>query len=1799
MADLGTLYFGVGLQDEVSDADIKKMRDRIEKELNISPKIDMSAINRVVELIERGGAKAFDTQKANAYRETMQRTYTTLFEQVDRQDKAERERQRERIKQMQSEQEASTRAITARVRGLAAVEVQLQKLANLEASVRAKSGIASGDNYDLAIRKIREYRMVLEGLKSNPSINTSLVGQYGGAKFSGMQQEVNRLVSEQARANKEQERLNRAKEQTNSLTNKQVSSEVTINDLLGRRTGILGQLGNQLGNIFSIYSAERLLKNIIQIGGEFEMQHIALRSIIGDANQADSLFEKMKSLAVESPFQFKELATFTKQLAAFSIPTNELYDTTKRLADISAGLGVDMGRIILAYGQVKSAAFLRGQEVRQFTEAGIPLIDELAKKFTELEGKVVSAGDVFDKISKREVPFKMVKDVLFELTDETGRFYNMQEVLAESLAGKMSNLKDSYDIMLSEIAEGSNGALKGGLSLLTVLMEHWRLLAGIIATTSIGMVAFNVGVAITNIATSKLAIALKGLWTLMLNNPISAGVAAVFALTAALYSVVSAQKAAREEFEKSISAINHQRDTANELIDSYKKLTEESDNSKNAEAARLSKLNELSQKEPELARLIRERTSGIKDQAKELAIITELQEKYNALVEAGKYAEYKKQERKSFFEDDADEDRKDYDKAKNRVVSYEEPAYFSYNKFLEQYERIKRDILSSHKNGRVIAGLIQRAIDSDQTYAEKLLEIATVVRTNMAYKDSGEVLAPIFDFEKIIYDYRHAKDDLKNQKAEYESEIKKIVNDVYTDLKVQNKGINPYAKDDERLVWERINSLSYSDDVKKDVMLKFRPEFKFGATEEEKLTGWRKEIQKVLDKNKATFRITADMDMDSVIKSLEDGLDDAKKTVKRYGNFALIDLDNPNITDVEREGKANYDKGKSDEVAFNEALLLANTNRTKKGDGEDTVVKQWKREIELIKTAKSEYEKLLDLYSEEEAVAKLKSIPGFENVDVSKLNNFGMNDIYDKYIDKSSKRNTKQSKDFNSSLKKDRASNTIDMWKNSKGVESIILEAKQNDISSMDSGLYKDLRQLNLDQEKEMLEHVKKMRKMKQDLAGDPNVDIKLETVNDAFNKKQQTELDNFYKNMLKKEGDYEQQRIELRKEYEQKLAAADEGFKSGKYSSDEQERLIAEAKKRLEEGLGSIDFKEFKDSSDWVRIFGDLDNVSTATLNELIKKMEIFSSITKMSDQDLKEFINNLQKAKGEAIERNPFKGFMSAYQDVKYGKEVQDKVKENGGSYTLKRDWMGYKAGTVVDEKKADDGVQEARNNEMKSINSLCAKFQALASAADLLSGFFESLGDGESLADVGSVISGTASGAASMGSAVGAIASGAGPWGAAAGAAIGLITGIAQLHDKALDRSIEKSKKRVEALKSAYDSLSSAMERAFGGGDSAVRNALASYELLEVQVKRAGSSFSESYRIPIEALRDNGRAYIEKLMSENAAIQQLLNSYNVPEWVKRNTSSQFKIDVNQEALEALKAVGAGEEMKDSTGATYMAQYTSLVAQRVELQKQLRDEEGKKKTDSGKVQDYQDQIAELNEEIKYFVQDLAKELYGIDFADWAGQISDALVEAFANGEDAAEAFNDVANNILKSLANNIVKMHIIQPMFDELSEKLFGKDDGKGNMTGGVIDMNNLKGSATKASTVISEWFNSKGKNMIEGVDEFLKAFDEATGGSLTSGQDDDGSGLSKGIQGVTEDTANLLGSYLNAIRQDVSVKREYIRALVEEHLPQYRETLGLQLARLAAIEANTARSANGVEALNTKIDKVINGTTSFKVR
>lgn len=250
---------------------------------------------------------------------------------------------------------------------------------------------------------------------------------------------------------------------------------------LGEQTsylaGYISRLAQRTMVVFSLSTMKSFIEQVAEVRGQFEISQRSLEAILQDKPKADEIFNKTVELAVKSPFRIKDLVDYTRQLSAYRIESDKLYDTTKRLADVSAGLGVDMGRLILAYGQVKAAAYLRGSEVRQFTEAGINMYGELQDYFKEVKGEAYTTAQIVDMISKRQVTFEDVEAIFQRMTDKGGTFYNMQEIQAETLQGKISNLHDAFDVMLNDIGKANEGTFKGLISGATEMLNSWETIA--------------------------------------------------------------------------------------------------------------------------------------------------------------------------------------------------------------------------------------------------------------------------------------------------------------------------------------------------------------------------------------------------------------------------------------------------------------------------------------------------------------------------------------------------------------------------------------------------------------------------------------------------------------------------------------------------------------------------------------------------------------------------------------------------------------------------------------------------------------------------------------------------------------------------------------------------------------------------------------------------------------------------------------------------------------------------------------------------------------------------------------------------------------------------------------------------------------------------------------------------------------------------------------------------------------------------------------------------------------------------
>ena len=249
---------------------------------------------------------------------------------------------------------------------------------------------------------------------------------------------------------------------------------------------VLSDLKSMAMQYLSVYGAQQFINNIIEIGGQLENQRMSIASILGDAAQANTLFEQIQSLAVKSPFGVVELDQYTKQLSAFGFQYNELYDMTKRLADISAGAGTDVGRLALALGHVRAEGALTGYTLRQFAMNNIPMLQKLSEMLSMREGRLVSTQDIRKRVSNKQIGYEDVISVIKGLTDEGGMFYNMQEAISQSTKSKWKNLKDAMDIMYGKMAESDlvGGGLKDLAGFLTDLTKRWQEIMGVM--TAVG-----------------------------------------------------------------------------------------------------------------------------------------------------------------------------------------------------------------------------------------------------------------------------------------------------------------------------------------------------------------------------------------------------------------------------------------------------------------------------------------------------------------------------------------------------------------------------------------------------------------------------------------------------------------------------------------------------------------------------------------------------------------------------------------------------------------------------------------------------------------------------------------------------------------------------------------------------------------------------------------------------------------------------------------------------------------------------------------------------------------------------------------------------------------------------------------------------------------------------------------------------------------------------------------------------------------------------------------------------------------
>lgn len=1617
----------------------------------------------------------------------------------------------------------------------------------------------------------------------------------------------------------------------------QAASSERLNRSMKSGTNISSQLRNQIANLYSLYTIERFATQIVEIGGEFQKQRIALKSILGDAGRAETIFGKIRDLAVESPYTFKDMTGYTKQLAAFSIPYEELYDTTKRLADISSGLGVDMGRLILAYGQVRSAAFLRGQEVRQFTEAGIPLLDELAKKFSMLEGRVVSVGEVFDKISRREVPFQMIKDVLWDMTNEGGKFYNMQAVLTESLSGKLDKLKDSYEIMLADIAQANNGIIGGSLDMLAGLTGHWKELAGAIGeliviygsykaaimsvTTyrKLGMTVLRQAVAEKALATSanialsnsealaaartklltlaktRLIGVLKSLWAVTAANPYFWVAAGVSSLVYAIYKLSTAAtvaEAANENFNRSMERIG-------QTIDNRKnKINELLNVIRSADSSSLQKqmaFDELSVLAPSL--------TATYDSLKKLeeADLTNVNRQVSELADANRASLLKRQaeEIKEYMSILSEPDKHGPAGARYAISGL---------KGLGMQGEIGWDVFDWAEAAQEQLNRITSELWKMEE-AKRRASVPTEMDVRIAessYRNIKEQFDYLSDFAAAMKKEVEGTMSLHVDGTHAERDTEAIIGEVEKKLGQMN-GI-PLSVEQQKVKdglqetleymrrWKETGATSgvFSIPLFFDLKLNELEDDTGKAKKEfDYLTGKWKDA----NKESGTF---AENRMKAIQKWR-----DAEKKYNEAKNSKNITNEDGSIIKGYKEQQERLKELKNEiESAKKEAESFGvDTGKPARTD-KDPMADLWNERIRLIEKAISYYKEWSEIEGKVNASERTQSNPLFSSV--KSYLSPGMENpekIWEQIREElgNSKGQRKLFVDLGFKIEDLRqGEEKKELDRNLKEIEKYISETTKK------WDLFKDLSDTTgnrslagqivfggLMESENLGDELKK--KIEEKLSGTTfsfedvlGMDEKglednglkaLGGLVSAYRENSEKLKEEQVKNLselIKNHKDYAAKIEEIESDLQKDLKDIDGRRAELETGGVDVESLISSRKKKAEEDKSSVLLEQFKKESDWANIFDDLGRMSTRTIDDMIERINAFSRSQELSVEETKELIEAMRKLREESLERNPWKGISNSAKELAKWKELQHYL---GNAEELS--FFDKESGKTVKYTRAqiENGIVASQEDMVKSIDHVIDGLESMNDAVSSVSGMFESLGM-KGASDITDIMGNVFSSSNSMGGSFQSIGKlfgvsdagilkNLGFVGMGIGAVTGIIGGIAKLHDKKLDEEIQKSQRRVEELQTAYDQLGKAVERSFGAATDAAERALSSYGKLAEQVERAGSGLSAAYSMPYDVLKDGGRSMMNDLLPKSKMEKFIWNGGKAHGFA---ASLNFTVGIEKEAYEALKAVGAGE--KGSEDYVYMAQYASLVGQRLELQKQLNAEEGKKDSDPAKIQDYQEQIAELNDQITYFVQDTVASLYELDLQDWSKQLSDSLVGAFRNGEDAVEAFEQTASDLLSKVASNILRIGILEPAMKKLQKALFGEMDDNGNFQGGIINLNDLNGTMDEGMKYLSDWFNTEGKNIVEVMENAFQLLNEKSGGLLS--KTESGGSMRSSIQGVTEDTANLLGSYINAMRADLSAQRSVIEKYCGEQFPKMTNLAEAQVQQLKVIADNTGEQA-----------------------
>lgn len=1756
------------------------------------------------------------------------------------------------------------------------------------------------------------------------------VGQLGNLGNGREVQAANNLAASYDKANKEAQRgveIERKRQQAIVDSGAKIQSQLVRGfEKANSHAGKLNSTVQDLKSLFLqgglVFGAQQFAMSIITTGGEMEKQHIALQSILGDMQNANTMFNQIKELALNSPFTFSELNRDVKQLAAYGVEYDQLYDTTKRLADMSSGLGVSFDRIALAFGQVQARGWLDGKELRQIAYAGIPLLEKLSEFYSKQEGRNVSTSEIKTRISSRDVSFDDVKSIFWQMTDAGGQFYNMQQVLSETLLGRYNKLKDAWEIMFADFANGKNiigGTFKGILDVVTNLVQQihvlgpamvaafagpalmrgvktleggigkrilnskgniakeaeLKLLRGekitpvekqilqyknqiriqdiqalakanaitkaelrrLYVTGQITKEMYKQGMALTKqegqVNRISLGGVLKGLaspskWGAaggLLLGGLKSGFSSIIGFLGGLPGIaISAGSAIFAYYWQKHQQLKQDMETtADELKDRYTKISEflrDNDADKaikdgdekeieNLIDAYKEKLKEIApEKENAFTMSLLEKKSNedrlkyLKEQLILLKQVEESTQKSLSNEDTYKGFNEKLSSAKEIAEAFSSAS------AKANMINATQSDFASFNSWEEKYKdevKAMRNYLINElgdiSNSPELQGKANQILSSffakqgwnqdvsDQFRADVLnaMGVETGFYENK-FKDALD--------NAVNTSFPWIGDKIRNNQELTDAE-KVQVSNMMKDAAAQVQKDYPFASDTlKRMLaadrFEAVIHLVFRNDDS-DLTQQLEKNLKgsgYDYHEKNKyVKSWGKDAGDDYDKAKSN----AESDITAAKKELN-----TRKKMLALGNLSLDEFTQKQ-KEYELKMQAYHDNWGEWFTGEGKKKNKKTGGRRSTGARTDKALEDLRKRIDLYKKMYAEIKKFKELYGEG-ALGQLANDGEFEAIFNDKkrfpISDYTNYETSIKELLKTLPASTRERLDYAANEKAGIQTENRKLLEDQRRDELNVLN-KQLDTISEQYETYKKIYELTgnkkgseniafggtvqFDTYKRFLEEQLDIA-VKHDnvqsglhLTTDEVKGMSLENVKDKYgeetrvydirkklegeNNKIKKETIDLMASLIEKNATIAQQIEDENRKYERQLELI-----NGIEDPQMRERASDGATKTHNENLAKLQFEQFKQESDWVAIFDDLDRVSSATINTMISNIDEFSRTTGLSIEVVKQLRDALDKLRNEQIDRNPLP---SIFGGVRRGNAIGEILKGNrkiGASGINISDAQAKKTGLIAGKWYSNADLENSKkgayNDSSKAITSLSGKMQALSNIMDPVINLFEALGEQNSiLGQIAGGASNAFSAAANVSGGLSALGLGsAGPYGAAAAAALSVGSSLIKAFGADYS-SYEKAKAEYDNLTSIWDSLISKKTEYMNihWGTEATEASKEAQEMLKAEIE-------QTKVIAQKRLNSGSSAGSHSIWYR---MWKGSYKYNDQNWrdVAGEISSKYGVRFN--GMEDML------NMNSDTLSEIKKNYTGLWANM-----------------DSEFRDYLEKLIQYGEKADDMIEALTEKLTGNKFSDLVSSWGDAM-SAMANSSD--NLIEHFEGNLKKTILNSM-----IENIYGDKIKALLEKTKKYGDPKGGTENIKDSNGN------VISEYTGAEYADVKNSTEDLSKQI-EATRDFLkkTYGWSDNSSSSSRNsVKGITEETADILLSYVNAIRLDCSV----MRAEQAKYYPEMSEIAKSQLTQLNAIARNTLRNADAAERIerifveyNDNFNRVLNGTKSLKMK